>query len=243
MIILTLALGIGANTAIFSVVNSVLLKPLPFKDPNRLVIIWETDTKNRATNSPVSSSDFIDWKDRTRLFEEIAALRFLYFNLTGKDEPERVQGLTTSASFLPLLGAQVLGAFAAVALVLAAVGIYGLISYAVRQRTHEIAIRMALGAQSGEVLRLVLWQGMGLTLAGLSIGLVAALATAGLLGNFLFGVKPTDPASFAGSQFCWPAQPCLRATSPPGGRFAWTRSWRYTTSDSRLSLPFARCSP
>jgi hypothetical protein len=91
----------------FSVVNSVLLKPLPFKDPNRLVIIWETDTKNRATNSPVSSSDFIDWKDQTRLFEEIAAWRFLYFNLTGRDEPERVQGLTASASFLPLLGAQV----------------------------------------------------------------------------------------------------------------------------------------
>src|SRR4029077_276205 len=107
VIILTLALGIGANTAIFSVVNSVLLKPLPFKDPNRLVIIWETDTKNRATNSPASSSDFIDWEDQTRAFEEIAPWRFLYFNLTGKDEPERVQGLTVSASFLPLLGAQV----------------------------------------------------------------------------------------------------------------------------------------
>jgi putative ABC transport system permease protein len=106
VIILTLALGIGANTAIFSVVNSVLLKPLPFKDANRLVIIWETDTKNRETNSPVSSSDFIDWKDQTRLFEEIAPWRFLYFNLTGKVQPERVQGLTVSASFLPLLGGQ-----------------------------------------------------------------------------------------------------------------------------------------
>ena len=107
VVTLTLALGIGANTAIFSVVNSVLLKPLPFKDPNRLVIIWENDTKNRATNSLVSLSDFVDWKDQTGAFEQIAAWRFLYFNLSGRDEPERVQGLTVSASFLPLLGAQV----------------------------------------------------------------------------------------------------------------------------------------
>lgn len=57
--------------------------------------------------SPVSSSDFIDWKDQTQAFEQIAAWRFLYFNLSGGDEPERVQGLTDSASFLPLLGAQV----------------------------------------------------------------------------------------------------------------------------------------
>jgi putative ABC transport system permease protein len=107
MATLTLALGIGANTAIFSVVNSVLLKPLPFKEPKRLVIIWETSLKNRATTSPISSADFIDWKDQTRAFEQIAAWRFLYFNLSGRGEPERVQGLTVSASFLPLLGAQV----------------------------------------------------------------------------------------------------------------------------------------
>jgi len=107
VVTLTLALGIGANTAIFSVFNSVLLKPLPFREPNRLVIIWETDTKSRVVTSPVSSSDFLDWKDQTQVFEQIAAWRFLYFNLSGRDEPERVQGLTVSASFLPLLGAQV----------------------------------------------------------------------------------------------------------------------------------------
>jgi hypothetical protein len=135
VVTLTLALGIGANTAIFSVFNSVLLKPLPFREPNRLVIIWETVTKSRVTTSPVSSSDFLDWKDQTQVFEQIAAWRFLYFNLSGRE--------------------------------------------------------------SGEVLRLVLRQGMGLTLAGLFIGLFAALAAAGLLSSFLFGVRPTDPASFA----------------------------------------------
>jgi putative ABC transport system permease protein len=107
VVILTLALGIGANTAIFSVINTVLLKPLPFKDPSRLVFIWEMDLKNRATKSPISSADFVDWKDQTRVFEQIAAWRFLYANLSGIDEPERVQGLTVSASFLPLLGAPI----------------------------------------------------------------------------------------------------------------------------------------
>lgn len=107
VVILTLALGIGANTAIFSVINTVLLKPLPFKDPARLVFIWETDLKNRATKSPISSADFVDWKDQTRVFEQVAAWRFLYANLSGIDEPERVQGLTVSASFLPLLGAPI----------------------------------------------------------------------------------------------------------------------------------------
>jgi len=94
--------------------------------------------------------------------------------------------------------ASLLGAFASVALLLAAAGVYGLISYAVRQRTHDIGIRIALGAQSGQVLRLVLREGMGLALAGLFIGIFTTLATAGLLSNLLFGVKPTDPASFTG---------------------------------------------
>jgi hypothetical protein len=86
VVTLTLALGIGANTAIFSAVNSVLLKPLPFKDPNRLVIIWETDTKSRATNSPVSSSDFLDWKDQTqvpKLIQEVIANNSVEFCPNG----------------------------------------------------------------------------------------------------------------------------------------------------------------
>jgi putative ABC transport system permease protein len=91
-----------------------------------------------------------------------------------------------------------LGIFAAVALVLAAVGIYGLIAYSVTQRTQELGIRIALGAQRRDVLRLVLSQGTRLTLLGVTVGVLAALGFARLLSTLLFGVSSTDPLTFAG---------------------------------------------
>jgi predicted permease len=103
--------------------------------------------------------------------------------------------LAVSLAFQRLLMA-LMSVFAGLALVLAAVGIYGVLAYSVRQRTHEIGIRLAVGAQRHDVLRMVVGQGFKLTLVGLGIGLGGALALTRFLSKFLYGVKPSDPMTF-----------------------------------------------
>ena len=106
------------------------------------------------------------------------------------------QLLSTSVA-RPRFNMLLLGVFAVIALVLSAVGVYGVMSYSVVQRTHEIGIRMALGAAKPDVLKLVVVQGLKLLLIGIGLGLLAALALTRVLTSMLFGVEPTDPATFA----------------------------------------------
>ena len=105
--ILTLALGIGANSAIFSVVNAVLLRPLPYKNPGLLVMLWQSNLRKNGDSGPVSPANFVDWRDQNQVFERLAAINtFGSFNLTGAgEEPERLQGAQVSAGFFSILGA------------------------------------------------------------------------------------------------------------------------------------------
>ena len=98
---------------------------------------------------------------------------------------------------LPRLSTALLAAFAGIALILASIGIYGLVSYSVTQRTHEIGIRMALGARPGQVLQMILRQGVVLAVVGVAIGLAGAYAATKLLASLLYGVSASDPMTFA----------------------------------------------
>src|SRR5271168_4689182 len=101
--LLVLALGIGANTAIFSVVNSVVLRPLPYPDADRLAVIWETDLKDGIKREGPSGPNFLDWKEQSQSFEEMALLEVGTGTLTGDGEPEQVVGLRVTTNFLSML--------------------------------------------------------------------------------------------------------------------------------------------
>src|SRR5215472_1065720 len=102
--ILVLAIGIGANTAIFTVVNAVLLRPLPFRDPAALCLLTE-HLPFLATTGP-SYQNFVDWQAQAHSFEGIAGARNTTFTLTGAGDPERLQGQMATANLFPLLGVE-----------------------------------------------------------------------------------------------------------------------------------------
>jgi predicted permease len=107
--VVVLALGIGANTAIFSVVNAILLRPLPFQDPERLVQLWHVPPPKSfpgMTRFSVSPANYLDWANQNHSFEQMAIYGFMSYNLTGRGEPESVLGIRVSPDFFSVLRAQ-----------------------------------------------------------------------------------------------------------------------------------------
>jgi predicted permease len=101
--ILTLAIGIGANVIIFSIVNGVLLRPLPFPDSRRIVTLWETDANRGVVRGTASAAEFLDWRDMNHSFQDLSGWRALYFTITGSGDPEQVWGSQVSGNFFRML--------------------------------------------------------------------------------------------------------------------------------------------
>ena len=104
--VITLALGIGANTAIFSLVSAVLMRPLNYAEPEQLVMVWEEEAAINLKSETPAPANYADWKAQSQSFADMAALEQRIYNLTGDGEPEKVFAYGVSANFFPLLGAQ-----------------------------------------------------------------------------------------------------------------------------------------
>jgi putative ABC transport system permease protein len=104
VIILTLALGIGANSAIFSIVNAVVLRPLPYDADGRVVVVWGDLRRPGFHEIPASAGEYVDYRDRSRTFDRVAAYDTDGFNLSGDGNPERIEGAVVTPSLFPLLG-------------------------------------------------------------------------------------------------------------------------------------------
>jgi putative ABC transport system permease protein len=105
IVLITLALGIGANTAIFSVVNAVLLRPLPFREPERLTMVWNMSTEGAGGDrTPMAVSELLDWRAQSKVFESIGAFHFRFYNYVDGELPERVIGANVTSNFFTTLG-------------------------------------------------------------------------------------------------------------------------------------------
>src|SRR5215813_6835797 len=102
--ICVIALGIGANTAMFSVIDAVILKPLPYTNPERLVMLWETRPDRGVANNVVSTANYLDWRARAHSFDAMSAMLFRPESLTGNGEPEQVLTQLVAEDFFPMLG-------------------------------------------------------------------------------------------------------------------------------------------
>src|SRR6266487_7174215 len=102
--VLTLALAIGATTAVLSLVNVLLVRPLPYREPQRLILLLQHFKSQGLERIPVSPAEFVDYKTRAHSFEALGAFDYTNFNLSGEDKSERISGATVTAGVLPLLG-------------------------------------------------------------------------------------------------------------------------------------------
>jgi len=163
--VLTTAIGVGATTAIFSVVNAVVLRPIPVADADRVVAFYETNPTNNAWTT--SDPNFLDYRERARSFATMAAV-------AGRSA----------------------GGFAAVALLLAVIGLFGVVSFTVQERVPELGVRLAFGATPHRIVRLVMRDAGTVVAIGAVVGCVSAVLLSRFLSSMLFATATTDPPTY-----------------------------------------------
>ncbi|OLB29345.1 MAG: hypothetical protein DMG41_16600 [Acidobacteria bacterium] len=215
--VLTLALGIGANTAMFSIVDAWLLRPLPLKNPEELAAVWRT--RSQATRQPAFLAVYAAFFQGANVSSpEAFDAQTLFLYVQGHPpfspsvvasavhdlDPDLPLGrLRTTSEVVsalrsqPRVRATLLGSFGLLTLFLAAIGVGGVMGQMVEQRRRDIGIRIAVGARPSDIQRLVLSHAFRVTLAGGIVGSLAAGAVARLLRSFLFGISALDPLTFA----------------------------------------------
>jgi hypothetical protein len=179
-IVVTLALCIGASAGVFSVVYGVLFRGLPYWDPGRLM--WIASVRPNRADASFSLPEFMDLRERVRAVDPEAATSGL------SNMSSYVDGVLAPRRFAVAL---LLGV-SAIALALAAVGVYGVMAYSVTQRRREISVRLALGAPPRRVIGLILWQALGLSALGIALGVAGSLLAGRAVAGLLFGIAPND---------------------------------------------------
>jgi putative ABC transport system permease protein len=183
--IVTLAIGIGATTAVFSVVDAVLLRDLPFKDAGRIMTLAGANAKRGVTGASFSYPSFVDLAARDRMFSGLTAFASERFNISGVERPEQLAGARVSAGFFGVLGID------------PAIGrAFAPDEDTPGGRAREIGVRVALGADPRSVIRLVDGEGLRLTAAGIAIGTGASVLISRAMRSLLFGVSPADPLTY-----------------------------------------------
>ena len=201
--VLTLALGIGATSAIFSAVYGVLLRPLPYPQPDQIVELREVSAQGQPMN--FADPNFEDLRSQSRALAAAAEYGAWVESVSGGSEPRRTMVASVSRDFFSVMGVEPIAgrAFAAqdqhVGAAPVALLSYGYWKqYSVARRTHEIGVRMVLGAHAGDVLRLVLRQGLLTVAAGVAVGTGGSFVLTRAIQSLLFGVGANDPVTFAG---------------------------------------------
>jgi ABC-type antimicrobial peptide transport system permease subunit len=216
--VVALAIGIAANNTVFTIVNAILLRDLPFDEPDRIVAIGTRAGNVRTLNAGVSYADFQDWRAASQTFEGLGAMRETTMNVGDERVgPERFVGSYISANAFGLVGQRpmllddllaasdervglrvfgtMFAVFAFVALLLATVGLYAVTADAAARRTREIGVRVALGAQAKHIWWLVTRSAAWQLAIGLSIGMVGATGIGQLLRSVLIGTSAMDPVT------------------------------------------------